>query len=103
MESIIQQLGNLDIFPVFNQLFISIAQPFVHSFQSAVPSFLPQMKSLISNEPGLIGGMAFVLLSYTFVVLIENLKKERVIVTNKKPSPVYREGFPSGLNNDKIM
>jgi hypothetical protein len=103
MESIIQQLGNLDIYPVFNHLFVAIAQPFVHSFQAAVPDLLPQMKSLISNEPGLVGGMAFVLISYTFVVLIENLKKERVIVTNKKPSPGYRESFPSGLNNDKIM
>jgi hypothetical protein len=59
------------------------------------------MKSLFSNEPGLIGGMIFVLLSYTFVVLVQNTKKTRVVVTNRKPSSIYREGFPSGLNNEK--
>jgi hypothetical protein len=100
MESIIQQFGHLDIFPVFINLSHAIAQPFVHSFQSVVPGFLPQMKSLISNEPGLVGGMIFVLLSYSFVVLVQNTKKARVVVTNKKPSQVYREGFPSGLNSE---
>jgi len=99
MESIIQQLGHLDIFPVFANSFSAIAQPFVHSFQSVVPSFFPNMKSLISNEPGLIGGMIFVLLSYSFIVLFQNTTKARVFVTNKKPSSIYREGFPSGHNN----
>jgi len=99
MESIIQQLGHLDIFPVFTHSLSAIAQPFVHSFQSVAPSFLPSMKSLISSEPGLVGGMIFVLLSYSFLVLVQNSKKARVVVTNKKPSPIYREGFPSGQNN----
>jgi hypothetical protein len=99
MESIIQQLGNLDIFPVFSNFFPAITQPFVHSFQSVVPSFVPYMKLLISKEPGLIGGMIFVLLSYTFVVLVQNTKSARVVVTNKKPSSIYKEGFPSGHNN----
>ena len=101
MESIIQQLGHLDIFPVFVNLFPAITEPFVHSFESVVPGFLPHMKSLISNEPGLIGGMIFVLLSYSFVVLVENTKKERVVVTNGKPSSIYREDFPSGHNSEK--
>jgi hypothetical protein len=99
MESIIQQLGHLDIFPVFANLFSATTQPFVHSFQSVAPSFLPGMKSLISNEPGLIGGMFFVLLSYSFIVLVQNTKKARVVVTKKKPSVIYKEGFPSSLNN----
>lgn len=101
MESTIHHIGNLDIFPVFNHFFVAITQPFVHSFQAAFPQFLPQIKFLVSHEPGLFGGVIFVLLTYTFVVLIQNLKSERVVVTNKKPSRVYREGFPSGLNNDK--
>ena len=99
MESIFQQFGYLDIFPVFINVSHAIFQPFVHTFQAIVPAFVPQMKALFSNEPGLIGGMIFVLLSYSFVVLIQNTKKSRVVVTNKKPSQVYREGFPSGLNN----
>jgi len=99
MESIIQQFGHLDIFPVFINISHTITQPFVHGFQATVPAFVPQMKALISNEPGLIGGMIFVLLSYCFVVLAQNTKKSRVVVTNKKPSSIYREGFPSGLNN----
>jgi hypothetical protein len=101
MESIIQQLGNLDIFPVFVNLSQAITQPFIHSFQAVVPGFVPCMKSLFSNEPGLVGGMIFVLLSYSFVVLVQNTKKTRVVVTNRKPSSIYREGFPSGLNSEK--
>jgi hypothetical protein len=103
MESILHQLGNLDIFPVFVNLTHAITQPFVHSFQAVVPGFLPTVKSMVSNEPGLIGGMIFVLLSYSFVALIQNTKNTRVIVTNKKPSVIYREGFPSGLNNEKRL
>ena len=99
MESILYQFGSLDILPVFVNLSHAIIQPFVHSFQAVVPGFLPTVKSMVSNEPGLIGGVIFVLLSYSFVVLIQNTKKSRVVVTNKKPSQVYREGFPSGLNN----
>ena len=101
MESIIQQLGHLDIFPVFVNLSHAITQPFIHSFQAVAPGFVPYMKSLFSNEPGLLGGMIFVLLSYSFVVLVQNTKKARVVVTNKKPSTIYREGFPSGKNNLK--
>ena len=101
MESIIHQLGTLDIFPAFVNLSHAIIQPFVHSFQSLVPAFLPNMKALIANDPGLIGGAFFVLLSYSFVVLVQDTKKARVIVTNKKPSSIYREGFPSGLNSEK--
>jgi hypothetical protein len=101
MESIIQQLGNLDILPVFVNLSHTIAQPFIHSFQAVVPGFIPCMKSLVANEPGLIGGVFFVLLSYSFVVLVQNSKKARVVVTNKKPSLLYREGFPSGLNSEE--
>lgn len=103
MESIIQQLGNLDIFPVFVHLSNSITQPFVNSFQAVAPGFLPTLKSIVSNDPGLIGGMIFVLLSYTFVVLVENAKNTRVIVTNKKPSSIYKEGFPTGLNSEKRL
>jgi len=103
MESIIHQFSNLDIIPVFINLSQAITQPFVHSFQSVVPGFLPHMKSLISNEPGLIGGMIFVLLSYSFVVLVQNTKKSRIVVTNKKPSSIYREGFLSGLNSGKSL
>jgi len=99
MESIFQQFGYLDIFPVFINVSHAIFQPFVHTFQAIVPAFVPQMKALFSNEPGLIGGMIFVLLSYCTVVLVQNTKKARVVVTNKKPSSVYREGFPSDLNN----
>lgn len=99
MESIIQHLGGLDISAVFSTMYLSVAHPFVHSFQSVMPKFLPQVKSLIVNEPGLMGGMIFVLLTYTSVVLIQHLKKERVIATNRKPSAVYREGFPNGLTN----
>lgn len=101
MESIIYQLGHLDIFPVFNNLWTAISQPFVHSFQAVVPDFLPHMKTLISNEPGLIGGMIFVLLSYFFVILVQNPKKERVVVTNRVPSTAYHEGFPSDLKTEK--
>jgi hypothetical protein len=101
MESIIQQLGYLGLSPVFVNLSQVLTQPFVHAFQSVVPGFLPYMKSFFSNEPGLVGGMAFVLLSYSFVVLVQNTKKARVVVTNKKPSPIYREGFPSGMNSNK--
>ena len=101
MESILHQFGNLDILPVFVNLSHAIAQPFIHSFQAVVPGFLPSVKSLVSNEPGLIGGMIFVLLSYSFVVLVQNTKNARVIVTNKNPSSTYKEGFPSGLNSQK--
>jgi hypothetical protein len=101
MESIIQQFGHLDFSPVIANLSQTLTQPFVHSFQSVVPGFLPYMKHLFSNEPGLVGGMLFVLLSYSFVVLIQNTKRSRVVDTSKKPSQVYREGFPSGLNNGK--
>jgi hypothetical protein len=100
MESIIQQLGNLDFFPVFGNLYSATTQPFVHSFQAFVPGFVPYMKSLVSNDPGLIGGMIFVLLSYSFVMLVQNTKKARVAITSKKPSPIYREGFPSGLDSE---
>ena len=100
MESIFHLLGSLDFSAVFSHMYFSIGQPFVHSFQSVMPKFLPQVKSLIVNEPGLIGGMIFVLLSYSSVLLVQQLKKERVIVTNRKPSAVYREGFPNGLNNN---
>jgi hypothetical protein len=31
-------------------------------------------------------------------MLVQNPRKERVIATNKKPSAVYREGFPSGMD-----
>jgi hypothetical protein len=103
MESFIQQLGHLDIFPVFVNLSHAITQPFVHGFHATAPAFVPYMKALISNEPGLIGGMIFVLLSYSFVVLVQNPKKSRVVVTNKKPSSIYREGFPSQLNSDKRL
>jgi len=99
MESILHQFGNLDIFPVFVNLSHAITEPFVHSFQAVVPGFLPTVKTLVSNEPGLIGGMIFVLLSYSFVVLVQNTKSARVVVTNKKPSSIYKEGFPSGHNN----
>jgi hypothetical protein len=102
MESIIQHFGNLDISPVFSNLFIDITQPFVHSFQSVAPKFLPQLKSLIDSDPGLIGGMVFVLLSYTSVILFQHLKKERVIITSRKPSAVYREGFPGSLNKNQL-
>jgi len=101
MESIIQQIGHLDFPPVFANLSHSLTQPFVHTFQSVVPGFLPSMKSLFLNEPGLVGGTVFVLLSYSFILLLENSRKAKVLVTNKKPSSVYREGFPSGLNIDK--
>jgi hypothetical protein len=100
MESIIHQLGHLDIFPGFVNVFSTVTQPFVHSFQSVAPSFLPFFKSLISNEPGLIGGMIFILLSYSFVALLQNTKKERIVVTNSKPSVIYNEGFPSGQNSE---
>ena len=103
MESIIQQLGNMDIFPVIVNLSHAITQPFIHSFQAVVPGLLPSVKSLVSNEPGLIGGMVFVLLSYSFVVLLQDTKKSRLVVTNKKPSMIYREGFPSGLDSEKGM
>jgi hypothetical protein len=103
MESIINQLGYLDIFPVIVNSFPAFTKPFVHSFHSIVPAVLPYMKSLISNEPGLIGGMIFVLISYSFVVLVEKTKKERVIVTNGKPSSMYREGFPSVMNSEKKL
>jgi hypothetical protein len=103
MESIIHQLGYLDIFPVIANSFSAFTKPFVHSFQSIVPVFLPYMKSLISREPGLIGGIILVLLSYSFVVLVQKTKKERVVVTNGKPSSLYRERFPSGLNSEKRL
>jgi hypothetical protein len=103
MESILHQLGSLDIFPVFVNLTHAITQPFVHSFQAVVPGFLPTVKTFVSNEPGLIGGMIFVLLSYSFVVLVQNTKSARVVVTNKKPSSIYKEGFPSVLNSDKRL
>jgi hypothetical protein len=103
MESILHQFGNLDIFPVFVNLTHAITQPFVHSFQAFVPEFLPTVKSLVSNEPGLFGGMIFVLLSYSFVVLVQNTKSARVVVTNKKPSSIYKEGFPSELNSEKRL
>jgi hypothetical protein len=103
MESIIHQLGHLDIFPVIVNSISALTKPFVHSFQSIVPTFLPYIKSLISNEPGLVGGMIIVLLSYLFVVLVEKTKKERVVVTNGKPSTTYREDFPSGMNIEKRL
>lgn len=103
MESIIHQLGYLDIFPVIANSIPAFTKPFVHGFHSIVPAFLPYMKSMISNEPGLIGGMIFVLLSYSFVVLVEKTKKERVVVTNGKPSSIYREGFPSDMNSEKRL
>jgi len=95
MESIIQQFSNLDFSPVFHNLFTAVTQPFIHSFQSLAPAFLPEMKSLIVNEPGLIGGTIFVLITFSFATLIQHLKNERVTVTNRKPSAIYREGFPS--------
>ena len=103
MESILYQFGSLDILPVFANLSHAIIQPFVHSFQAVVPGFLPTVKSLVSNEPGLIGGVIFVLLSYSFVVLVQNTKSARVVVTNKKPSSIYKEGFPTGLNSEKRL
>jgi hypothetical protein len=99
MENIIQQLGSLNIIPVFVNVYNAITQSFAHGFHAVASPFLPFIKTMFSNEPGLVGGMIFVLLSYSFVVLVQNAKKARVVVTNKKPSSVYREGFPSGLNN----
>ena len=101
MESIIQQLGNLDIIPVFVNVFTDITQAFAHSFQAVAAPFSPFMKSLFSNEPGLIGGMIFVLLSYSFAVMIQNTRKKRAFVTNEKPASIYREGFPSGSKGKK--
>jgi hypothetical protein len=101
MESIIQQFGNLDILPVFVSLFTTITQPFAHSFHAVVAPFLPYMKSLFSHEPGLIGGIIFVLSTYSVAVMSQNTRKKRVFVTNEKPSSIYKEGFPSGLNNKK--
>jgi hypothetical protein len=98
MESIIQQLNHLDISPVFVNLFPAITQPFVHGFQTVEHAFEPFIKPLVLNEPGLIGGVFFVLLSYSFAMLLQNLKKAEVVVTIKKPSPVYKEGFPSSLD-----
>jgi hypothetical protein len=103
MENMSHQLSYLDIFPVIVNSFTAFTKPFVHGFHSFVPAFLPYMKSLISNEPGLIGGMIFVLLSYSFVVLVQNTKKERVVVTNGRQSSIYKEGFPSGLNSEKEL
>ena len=103
MESIIHQLGYLDIFPAIANSFPAFTKPFIHSFNSIAPAFLPYIKSLISNEPGLIGGMIFVLLSYSFVVLVQKTKKERVVVTNTKPTSVYMEGFPSSLNREERL
>jgi hypothetical protein len=98
MLSIFQSFGSLDLTPVVQKLSESIVQPFVHSFQSVAPGFLPHMKSIITNDPGLVGGLVFILIFYSVVSWVQDSVKARVTVTNKKPSVIYREGFPKGID-----
>ena len=99
MESLFQQFSHLDILPVFMNVLPSVAQPFVHGYQAVAEAFAPFTRDLSGNETGLLGGMIFVLLSYAFALLVQDPKKSRVVVTNRKPSTVYREGFPSSLKS----
>jgi hypothetical protein len=98
MENIILQFSNLDFSPVFSTFYLSVTQPFLHSFHSVVPAFMPLIKT-IHSHPGLTGGVIFILLTYTLVTLVHNPEKEKVVITGKKPSGIYREGFPSGNNS----
>ena len=94
MESLITWIGNINLMPFFDSLLPTLTEPFADGFRLLVASFEPYYQALFTREPGLVAGILFLLLSYSVIAAAKKFYKSRAFVTTKKPSVVFREGFP---------
>jgi hypothetical protein len=78
METITHFLASLDIFQILINAFPSIFNPIIHGFQNLFILLFTSLKHLVELNPGLIGGMFFILAIYGIFTLAQNLRKVRV-------------------------
>jgi hypothetical protein len=77
METIHHFFATFDIFSVLINAFPSIFNPLVHGFQSLFMMIFTSLKHIVTLNPGLICGTAFMSLVYLLVTSVSRLRKAR--------------------------